>query len=102
MSLAPGSHLQRFELRRQRDARGIVHRDLKPENVLVRDDGVVKVLDFGLAKLAAGGLSGDVNQATRTLVKTDAGVIMGTFTYMAPEQARGVEVDARADIWALG
>ena len=81
---------------------GIVHRDLKPENVLVREDGVAKVLDFGLAKLAAGGLPSDVPDATRTLLQTDAGLVMGTFTYMAPEQARGVDVDARADIWALG
>ena len=79
---------------------GIVHRDLKPENVIVRTDGLVKVLDFGLAKLAPGGLPND--EATRTLVQTDSGVVMGTYTYMAPEQARGQEVDARADIWALG
>src|SRR6478736_5531427 len=79
---------------------GIVHRDLKPENVIVRRDGLVKVLDFGLAKLAPGGLPND--QATRTLVQTDSGVVMGTYTYMAPEQARGQEVDARADIWAIG
>ena len=83
-------------------ALGIVHRDLKPENVIVRQDGLVKVLDFGLAKLAAGGLPAEVPEATRTLVQTDAGVVMGTFTYMAPEQARGQDVDARADIWALG
>jgi eukaryotic-like serine/threonine-protein kinase len=79
---------------------GIVHRDLKPENVIVRQDGLVKVLDFGLAKLGTG--SAAVDGATRTLVNTDAGVVMGTYTYMAPEQARGQEVDARADIWALG
>ena len=79
---------------------GIVHRDLKPENVIVRQDGLVKVLDFGLAKLAPGGLPND--EATRTLVQTDSGVVMGTFTYMAPEQARGQDVDARADTWALG
>ena len=81
---------------------GIVHRDLKPENVIVRQDGLVKVLDFGLAKLAPGGLPADDSHATRTLVKTESGVVMGTFTYMAPEQARGQDVDARADIWALG
>jgi eukaryotic-like serine/threonine-protein kinase len=81
---------------------GIVHRDLKPENVIVRADGLVKVLDFGLAKLASGGLPSDVPEMTRTVVQTDAGLVMGTFTYMAPEQARGVDVDARADIWALG
>src|SRR6478752_542284 len=79
---------------------GIVHRDLKPENVIVRRDGLVKVLDFGLAKLAPGGLPNDAT--TRTLVQTDFGVVMGTYTYMAPEQARGQEVDARADIWAIG
>jgi eukaryotic-like serine/threonine-protein kinase len=81
---------------------GIVHRDLKPENVVVRQDGLVKVLDFGLAKIASGGLPVDESHATRTLVQTDAGVVMGTFTYMAPEQARGQAVDARTDIWALG
>src|SRR6476620_8358993 len=79
---------------------GIVHRDLKPENVIVRQDGLVKVLDFGLAKLAPGGLPNDAT--TRTLVQTDFGVVMGTYTYMAPEQARGQDVDARADTWALG
>ena len=68
--------------------------------MIVRPDGLVKVLDFGLAKLAPGGLPND--EATRTLVQTDSGVVMGTYTYMAPEQARGQEVDARADTWALG
>jgi Tol biopolymer transport system component len=81
---------------------GIVHRDLKPENAIVRQDGLVKVLDFGLAKLTGDAAPGDEHQATRTLVKTETGVVMGTYTYMAPEQARGQEVDARADIWALG
>jgi Tol biopolymer transport system component/predicted Ser/Thr protein kinase len=81
---------------------GIVHRDLKPENAIVRQDGLVKVLDFGLAKLTGDAVPGDEHQATRTLVKTETGVVMGTYTYMAPEQARGQEVDARADIWALG
>jgi serine/threonine protein kinase/Tol biopolymer transport system component len=81
---------------------GIVHRDLKPENVIVRPDGLVKVLDFGLAKLTADRKAADESEATRTLVQTDAGVVMGTFTYMSPEQARGKEVDARTDIWAVG
>ena len=83
-------------------ALGIVHRDLKPENVIVRGDGLVKVLDFGLAKLASSSLSSEAPEATRTIVQTDAGVVMGTYTYMSPEQARGQDVDARADIWALG
>jgi len=83
-------------------ALGIVHRDLKPENVIVRSDGLVKVLDFGLAKLASSSLSSEAPEATRTIVQTDAGVVMGTYAYMAPEQARGQDVDARADIWALG
>ena len=83
-------------------ALGIVHRDLKPENVIVRGDGLVKVLDFGLAKLASSSSSSEAPEATRTIVQTDAGVVMGTYTYMSPEQARGQDVGARADIWALG
>jgi len=80
-------------------AAGIVHRDVKPENIMVRHDGYVKVLDFGLAKLTEH-RSGD-SEAT-TMVNTDDGVVMGTVAYMSPEQARGVAVDARTDIWSLG
>ena len=84
---------------------GIVHRDIKPENIMLRrDDGIVKVLDFGLVKLTEkqAPLAADSAARTRVLVKTDAGVVMGTVSYMSPEQARGLEVDARTDIWSLG
>ena len=80
---------------------GIVHRDIKPENVMVRRDHLVKVLDFGLAKLTEQRVA-NPEAATRAPVKTSSGVILGTVTYMSPEQARGLEVDARTDIWSLG
>ena len=83
--------------------KGIIHRDLKPGNVKVTPEGVVKVLDFGLAKAVerSSGVSG-ADSPTLTMRATEVGLILGTAGYMSPEQAAGKAVDRRADIWAFG
>src|SRR5438094_5614196 len=84
-------------------AAGIVHRDLKPENIMLRPDGLIKVLDFGLAKLTEPRTANvDTEAPTVARVDTKIGVVMGTASYMSPEQARGLKVDARTDIFSLG
>ena len=83
--------------------KGIIHRDLKPANIKITPDGVVKVLDFGLAKTAGDGSTPDLTQSpTMPANHTSDGAVMGTAGYMSPEQARGQVVDKRTDIWAFG
>jgi len=85
-------------------ARGIVHRDIKPENVIVRSDGIVKILDFGIAKLTRRRASTTtrISLSAVAVLTSEPGIVLGTAKYMSPEQARGVEVDARSDIFSLG
>ena len=80
---------------------GIIHRDIKPENIMLRKDGYVKVLDFGLAKLTENSkvtTASDID----TLTKTETGIVLGTIRYMSPEQARGINIDARSDLFSVG
>ncbi len=85
---------------------GIVHRDIKPENIIVRHDGIVKVIDFGLAKLVKNVSDEPIiintDVPTKEMDSTMPGMVLGTVAYMSPEQARGLKIDGRSDIWSLG
>ncbi len=85
-------------------ASGIVHRDIKPDNVIVRTDGIVKVLDFGIAKLNERQIGETIRRTASAIASStsEPGMVIGTAKYMSPEQARGLPVDARSDIFSLG
>lgn len=111
MTLTPPGILEAIDIAMQvasalssAHAAGIIHRDVKPENIMLRRDGILKILDFGLAKLTEQWRADEVDQdaATKAMVQTEPGVVLGTTVYMSPEQARGLEIDTRTDIWSLG
>jgi eukaryotic-like serine/threonine-protein kinase len=83
-------------------AAGIVHRDIKPDNVMIRANGLVKILDFGIAKLTGTKNQSNLSEEATTIKGTSPGMIIGTANYMSPEQAKGKEVDARSDIFSFG